>query len=433
VRRTTRLIPVLLSAALALAIPVPLAPTATAAKVVPQVSTPPFSIKPGLVFNDPTGSKAARLRIVTQVEKAIDHAPKGSTIRIANYLFDLKSPATKLILAQRRGVHVQLLIDDAPLSKQTKRVRAAFGTSTKHGSYVRRCKNGCMSSQPGVMHAKFYLFSQSGSSKWVSMVSSANLYTGNSGTSWNNQHTIVGDKVLYNSLSRYFSDMIKDKDRPNYYRTTTSGKYKLYFFPRAAKPGSKDIVLLDVLNHVKCTGVAKGYGTSARRTMVRVEQWGWTSARLDIAKRLWKLHNAGCNVQVINNKFKTSSVIMRTLLKRSAKHGKMPVYNAGIDTNGNGKRDKYMHHKVVAISGNLFGKSNSKVVFTGSANFSGKATLSNNELILRVTDNKTFDAYAANFAYIRHGWTKKVKVAPNLNLIADRKLEASLESNAAAE
>lgn len=424
-RRPIRLIPLLLSAVLALALPVP--GPATAAKVVPQVSTPTFKIKPGLTFNDPTGNKAARMRIVREVERAIDHAPKGSTIRIANYLFDLKSPAKKLILAHRRGVHIQMIIDDAPLSKQTKRVRKAIGTNKSKPSFVTRCKNSCMSSQPGVMHAKFYLFSQSGSSTWVSMISSANLYTGNSNTSWNNQHTIVGDKVIYASLTKYFNDMTKDKDRPNYFRTTTSGVHTLFFYPQVAGANSSKIVPLAALRAVKCKGAGKGYGDADGRTIVRVEQWGWSVKRLDIAQQLVKLKGQGCNVQVILNNFKTGTVIRRALLKNT-KYGKVKVYNAGIDTNHNGKHDKYMHHKAIMINGVWRGDTTSKLVYTGSANFTGLATLTNNEIIMRVMSNATYNAYAANFIYIRKDWTKRVRTAPNVNVLADRKLEAELES-----
>ncbi|WP_375432733.1 phospholipase D-like domain-containing protein [uncultured Friedmanniella sp.] len=413
---------------LALALPLSSAATpATAAKVVPQVSTPAFKIKPALTFNDPTGSKAARMRIVTEVIKAVDNAPKGSTIRVANYLFDLPDPAKRLIEAYRRGVHVQLLIDDSPMSRQTLRVRREIGTNKKKQSFVTRCTNGCMSSQPGVMHAKFYLFSQSGASTWVSMISSANLYTGNSSTSWNNQHTIVGDKVIYASLSRYFDDMVKDKDQPNYYRTTTSGNTTLFFYPQVAGANSNKIVPLAALRAVKCKGAAKGYGDADRRTIVRVEQWGWSVKRLDIAKQLVKLKGQGCNVQVILNNFKTGTSIRRELL-HNTKYGKVKVYNAGIDTNHNGKHDKYMHHKAIMINGVWRGDKSSKLVYTGSANFTGLATLTNNELIMRVISSATYNAYAANFIYIRKDWTKRVRTAPSLNVVADRKLEAELES-----
>ena len=424
-RPLTRLIPALVCA-LALIAPVQ-APAASAAEV-------PYTVKPGLTFNNPTTGTPGHRRILTVLEKAIDNAPPGSRIRMAQYLFDIDSTADKLIAAHKRGVVVQLLIDDHPMSVQTLRVRRALGTTkSATRSFVSRCKNSCMSSATSVMHAKFYLFSRSGRSTNVSMISSANPYTGNSAVSWNNMHVLVGDTRIYASLSKYFDDMLPDIDRPNYYRTTTSGMHKIYMFPRAARAGSSDVAMLDVLNNVRCTGLARGYGSNGR-TVVRIEQWGWSAARLDIARRVWALHNQGCKVQIIANKFNTGPRVFEVLLKRSTKYGQIPFYNAAIDTNGNGKRDKYMHHKVVMINGKWFGQS-TKVVYTGSANFSGTATLANNELILRVKDAKTYNAYYDNFNYIRNNWTKRVTKVPAIatsSPAAAAQVEKELEARMAA-
>ena len=65
-----------------------------------------------LVFNNPKGSKAQELRIITEINRSIDAAPRGSTIRMAQYLFDINSVADKLIRAHRRGVNVHVLIDE---------------------------------------------------------------------------------------------------------------------------------------------------------------------------------------------------------------------------------------------------------------------------------------------------------------------------------
>jgi hypothetical protein len=211
----------------------------------------------------------------------VDHAPKGSTIRMAQYLFDLDSSTDKLIAAHKRGVNVHLIIDDYPLSPQTLRIRKALGTNKKARSFVARCANSCMSSKPSVMHAKFFLFSQSGSSRNVSMISAANLYTGNTYVSWNNLHTLVGDTKMYASLSRYFDDMLPDRDQPNYYRTTTSGKNKLYFFPRLAVKGTADVPMLDVLNNVPAPAcrsptAARGAPSSGSSSGAGAPP-GWTS------------------------------------------------------------------------------------------------------------------------------------------------------------
>ncbi|SDT21529.1 Phosphatidylserine/phosphatidylglycerophosphate/cardiolipin synthase [Friedmanniella luteola] len=434
-RPRNRLIPALVGA-LALALVTPalslVAPSPTLPEAVAATDT--YKVAPGLTFNDPTGSLAKHRRIIDKVEDAIDHAPTGSRIRMAQYLFDLDSTADALVRAYARGVNVQLLIDDYPISPQTQRMRKTLGTNKKAKSYVARCVNSCMSSSTSVMHAKFFLFSQSGVSKTISMVSSANPYTGNSSVSWNNMHTMVGDAKLYASLDQYFTDMLADRDRPNYYRTTTSGKNKLYFFPRLAVKGTADVPMLDVLNHVHCTGMSKSYGSEGR-TVVRIEQWGWSAARLDIARRVWKLHDQGCKVSVIINGFNISPKVLQVLLKRSTRTGQMTVYDAGIDQNKNGKRDKYMHHKVLMVNGRWFSQSK-KVVYTGSANFTGTALLANNELIMRVIDNKTYDAYHSNFNYIRNNWVKRITKAPPVpattsSKVAATRVERSLESRLA--
>jgi hypothetical protein len=424
VRARRRLIPGLVGA-LALALVTPVLSLVAPAPSLPEAvaATDTYKVKPALIFNDPTGSLAKHRRIIDKVEDVIDHAPKGSRIRMAQYLFNLDSTADALVRAYARGVHVQLIIDDYPISAQTSRMRKVLGTNKKKSSYVARCVNSCMSSSTSVMHAKFFLFSQSGQTKTISMVSSANPYTGNSSVSWNNMHIIVGDKKIYASLDRYFTDMLPDIDRPNYYRTTTSGKHKLYFFPRKAVKGTADVPMLDVLNNVRCTGLKKGYGKDGR-TVVRIEQWGWSAARLDIARRVWKLHDQGCKVSVILNGFNVGPKVLQVLLKRSSRSGMMTVYNAGIDTNGNGVRDKYMHHKVLMVNGKWFNQSK-KVVYTGSANFTGTALLSNNEIIMRVLDDKTYDAYYKDFNYIRNNWTKRITKAPPVPVAKSSKAAAA--------
>jgi phosphatidylserine/phosphatidylglycerophosphate/cardiolipin synthase-like enzyme len=435
VRPRNRLIPALVGA-LALALVAPALALVSPAPSVPEAeaATDTYKVAPALVFNDPTGSLAKHRRIIDKVEDAIDHAPPGSRIRMAQYLFDLDSTADALVRAYARGVNVQLLIDDYPISPQTQRMRKTLGTNKKAKSYVARCVNSCMSSSTSVMHAKFFLFSQSGVTKTISMVSSANPYTGNSSVSWNNMHILVGDTKIYASLDRYFTDMLADRDQPNYYRTTTSGKHKLYFFPRLAVKGTADVPMLDVLNNVRCTGMSKAYGSEGR-TVVRIEQWGWSAARLDIARRTWKLHDSGCKVSVIINKFNISPKVLQVLLKPSARYGQMTVYDAGIDQNKNGKRDKYMHHKVLMVNGRWFSQSK-KVVYTGSANFTGTALLANNEIIMRVIDNPTYDAYYKNFNYIRNNWTKRITKAPPVPVATAKKsvaaqVERSLETRLA--
>jgi hypothetical protein len=361
------------------------------------------------VFNNPAGSRKKELRIITQLNKAIDATPAGGEIRMAQYLFDIGSVARKLVAAHRRGVSVQILIDDGEKNKHIRKVRRALGTNKKARSFVATCSHSCMSSGTSVIHAKFYLFSVAGKKRYVSMISSANPYTGNTFNSWNNNHTIVGDDTIYNSLTRYFTDMLADRNNLNYFRVTASGKYTMYLYPQAARR-PEDIVMLKVLNQTSCKTTAKGYGSEGR-TLVRVANWGWSAARLDIARRVWELHDSGCKVQVMINKGRITRSVLKVLLKPSKKHGQMPVYDAWHDKNNNNVAGLYVHDKTVTISGKMGGQ-HVKIAWTGSQNFTALGTLANNDIILRVVSPQVTEAYNEHFAYIRKRHTQRMYSVP---------------------
>ncbi len=149
---------------------------------------PTFVMSASLIFNNPKGTTTQKYAIITQVNKAIDNVAAGSTIWIAEYLHNIQSSTDKLIAAHKRGVNVKMIIDSAA-TPQITALKSELGTDRSKASFVIRCEHSCMSSDTSVMHAKFFLFSRTGSSRLVSMVSSANLYTGNTTGSWNNIHT----------------------------------------------------------------------------------------------------------------------------------------------------------------------------------------------------------------------------------------------------
>ena len=351
----------------------------------------------GVLFNDPTGSPADQLRITRHIERLIDGAPAGSTIRIAQYSFDIETTAKKLVAAHQRGVHLQMIVDQHgnKVTKQTATLIELLGSNRKKKSFLVRCGESCMSSQVSTMHAKYYLFSAVGSSKLVSLVGSANITHTNSARSWNEMQTIVGNATLYSSLTRYFTDMALDANDRNYYRTTASGPFRIYFFPRAEK---HRFLLLTALDRVSCSGAAAGYGKDGR-TVIQVTMYSWRMPRIDMAERLWELHDQGCEVQIILNLGRTDLAVRQALTRRSAEHGVMDLYDAWVDRNGNNVAERYMHQKGITLSGVWNGRTDVKVVYSGSQNFGPVSVSDNNELVLRRVDDATYDAYADNFRY----------------------------------
>jgi phosphatidylserine/phosphatidylglycerophosphate/cardiolipin synthase-like enzyme len=405
--------------------------------LAPPAAAAPWVPREGVIFNNPKGAQASEYRIILQIVRAVERAPRGSTISMAMYLFNQQSIAWRLYAAHRRGVNVQIIIDDGENSPQIRYLKSRLGTNKRARSFVFACRRSCMSNIAGsVVHSKFFAFSKTGGRNWVTMISSANPHTVNVEDSWNNLHTIVNRRPIYNAVRNYFVHMKADINRSNYYRAMSSGKYSLYFFPRAARAGVNTSNILDALNRVSCRGpISRGYG-SGGRTVIRVAMWGWTTARMDVAKKLWSLHNAGCKVDATINHGRISRGILSQLLKKSARYGQIRLFDAWRDKNRNDYAELYVHHKAFIINGRWNGRPNAKVVYTGSQNLTSTGIRVNDDMILRVMDAGTYNAYSSNFSYLQR-WAKRLtKMPPRIVLRssphADRRAAFSpLQVNAA--
>lgn len=391
------------------------------AYLVPAAEAAPYTPKQGVIFNNAAGNKTAERRAQTALDRAIDAVPgcfpakgctKRQTITMAMYLFSQKSTADRLIKAHRRGVDVHFLIDNGAWdASQVKRLRKALGTTKAKRSYVVKCNRGaCMSDYPyATIHVKFYLFSQSGTAKNVSIISSANPHRVNIYNSFNNSHTIVENArpVIYNRLMTYFNDMTRNRQNHAYGngKNTTSGPFTIYIYPQRT---SKNVQYLDVLNTVQCR-TAANMGSNGR-TVVRMNMWGFTNPRMDVAKKLWSLHNAGCKVDVTLNRGRASRTIMRQLLVKSKRYGQMVVEDAWRDTNRNDYGEQYTHHKSLIVNGKVQGK-NQRVVWTGSQNLTSNGSLYNDDMILRVVGTGYYFAYSKNFSYIQSK-SKRLRSTP---------------------
>ena len=402
--------------------------------LVPTAEAVPFTPKTGVTFNNAAGNKTAERRIQTRLDKTIVATPKGAMITMGMYLFSEKSTADRLIAAHKRGVNVRFLIDNGAWdTSQIKRLRKAFGTSTSGRSFVVKCNRGaCMSDYPyGTIHVKYYLFSQSGTAKNVSIISSANPHRVNIYNSFNNSHIIANNQVIYDRLMTYFNDMIKNKQDHKYGngKNTTSGPYTLYFYPQRTASGGEVIQYLDVLKTVRCK-TAKNMGSKGR-TVVRMSMWGFTNPRMDVAKQLWSLHNKGCKVDVTLNRGRASRTIMRQLLKKSKSHGQMVVEDAWKDKNRNDYAEQYTHHKAMIVNGYVEG-TNQRVVWTGSQNLTSNGSLYNDDMVLRVLGSTNYFAYSKNFSYIQKK-SKRLRSTPPPIILKSKRSDDGISLNSGGD
>ena len=134
------------------------------------------------------------------------------------------------------------------------------------------------------MHAKIYMFSTTGTSTLISMISSSNLSLGHT-YSWNNMYKMVGNSAVYDNLKSYYYQMArKFNNTDQYSNIAVSSSLRYYTFPRIVESLSDD-VHYTMLEKVRCTGAASGYGSHGKTTLY-YGMFKWTDARADVARKL---------------------------------------------------------------------------------------------------------------------------------------------------
>jgi phosphatidylserine/phosphatidylglycerophosphate/cardiolipin synthase-like enzyme len=358
--------------------------TATASAWAPE---------PGGHFNNPWGSKGSRARLVNIFIRAVNHAHKGSTIRIAAYSNDRKDIADALLRAHRRGVHVQMLLNDNWTSHQTRRIQRVLGKNVDKASFLRICYRSCRGKR-GNLHTKFYLFSSTGSTRYTTMMGSANLTTNGVAIQWNDMYTVNRNKPMYDAYSKMFNQMKRDKPVNHPYRRfTVRGAYMMNFFPRYKTTRKSDPVMKR-LNKVRCHG-ATGPTGIGNRTMIRISMYGWNGTRgRYLADKVAHLSRLGCDIRVIHSD--GGGYVVKKLRNNGVR-----VRTASYDRNKNGTVDMYTHEKYMIVSGKFGTGKPSWQVWTGSQNWSDIA-LNGDEVVMRIPRRGAFGDYKKNFDFI---WT----------------------------
>ncbi len=128
--------------------------------------------------------------------------------------------------------------------------------------------------------------------------------------------------------------------------------------------------VIRLLDKVKCTG-ARGDAGKNGKTVIRVSQAVFNGRPGSaIAGKLRRLKKDGCNIKLVYGVLNKNS---RSLLED------IPSRTILEDTNGDGFVDRYVHMKALTISGHYGRNRQAHVVYQGSANFSGMATLSDEQ------------------------------------------------------
>ena len=298
-----------------------------------------YAAPEGPFFNDPRGSAEAQLRIERQVLAAIRATPRRGTIRIAIYSFDRMPVARALAAANRRGVKVQLLLNDHQDTKAMRYLRQRLGSHRWKGSFIYACRSGCRSAHPDRnLHSKFYTFTSAGRSERVLMVGSA-------------------DQV----------------------------------FPRRST--RNDDPVLAMLGRVQCLN-------GDRRTRLDLSMHTMRGQRGNyLAAAIRRKHAEGCRVRV---SYGLIGWHTKQILGKQTSRGRVPLRSTGFDRDGDGEVEIYTHQKYLVIRGAYAGDPDASLTLTGSSNWASLGT-AQDEVFFTVRGAGVAEKYVRNFNHMWRG------------------------------
>ncbi|HET8561874.1 MAG TPA: phospholipase D-like domain-containing protein [Marmoricola sp.] len=359
---------------------------------------------PGAKFNVPR-NKVKQYRLENELVAAINHAHRGSYIRISVFSFDRKRVAYALVKAHRRGVHVQVLTNDHQFTRAQGILRRALGANRFKKSFSYRCTHGCRSYAEN-LHSKFFLFSHTGGAYNTVMTGSLNFTLNSVRNQYNDLWTSSGRKPLHAAFVRVFNQMRQDEPaHPLWYVQHPVRGITLAVTPYPNFSAKNDPVMT-MLDKVHCWGATGGTGGAGHRTIVRVNMHSWNAERgVWLAKKVRSLLAHGCHVQLM---YGMAGRAVRSVFTKKTRRGYLPVHTDGYDTNGDGVIDLYSHQKELLISGH-YGKDRShRLVLTGSSNWNNDG-LTGDEELFTINRHSAYKAYTRNFKWIWRDRSHRVR------------------------
>ena len=386
-----------------------------------------------VVFNDPTSSEPSRKYAVSnEFDRLVRGAAPGSTIKLSMYDITLEKEARLLVEAAKdpkRQVHVQVVTDGTSVIFPAKGghpskgnqaygiLKKGLGTDTRKASWLVTCPyeihgsgthktlttHACIGDRRkrAINHTKFAVFSRTGGKTDVTYVTSGNLTLGSGPYAWNNAVTLDGDVTTYKAYSGFHSDLAHRRKVPrndyfSYRRPKAGSLGRAYFFPEGGNDPTGDIdsrtdVVANFLNKVSCAGNRTTGTPGTHHTIVRAAVAWWS--RPNIARKLWALDNAGCDVEVAMTRDAFDAKVLGIMTNPyGARHGGVKVhYFPNLEHD-------YVHSKYLLVEGTYKNKPDTRVVWTGSHNFTGTALRTFDETTLQLFGGGRLEAaYAANF------------------------------------
>lgn len=364
-----------------------------------QPATANSAVVPGsnAVFNNPLSGDVDEMRkILDTVKGAVDDVRcsrkhKEDEIRVATFLLQSFSFVKKLIRKHKQGCSVRVVVDRKITHPSLKTLKRGLASRKKR----RYGNSSVVTAVDGAMHAKAFLFRNTGKDRYVTMVGSQNANAGANHNGWNDMTILTGRPDVYAAVRKYHVQLMRQTPANPDYQEWTAGNVTVRGFPLDSTRAGDDPVFRD-LQRVRCHG-ARGETGKNGRTVVRVNVF-YISGRngLRIARQLRDLGKKGCNVQIIVGA--PGTTVMK-ILRKAARARQLKLYDSR-QREVDGVYTLRSHSKYMIVSGHVGRDRSAEIVTTGSWNMS--ENVRNDDLQIVVSDDSFLtDKYFKGFALVR--------------------------------
>lgn len=324
----------------------------------------------------------------------INATPKSERIHLSIFLFKYPALVAALKDAHNRGVKLHLMIDmgreesveENPLTVVELR------NALKENSEVITVTSDA--SSIAINHNKFVLFSSVHTTKGIekNVVFQTSHNFNLSDTRKIQDAVTLSHTGLYQAFRTYWEDMkakaekgMKDFEYREYHDPATG--IEAHFLPKrkngVAYGGDTIVELFDEIEN-------------PATATVRVGMSDWTSTRMNIVQKLGELRAQGARVEVIV-KSSIAEDILLALRELEQQGAYLKVYNMTSSS----QTKVNIHSKFILIDGDLKGK-RTKLLLTGSHNFTQNALRNNNEVMIKFWDSPLYQKYETTFAQLKN-------------------------------
>jgi phosphatidylserine/phosphatidylglycerophosphate/cardiolipin synthase-like enzyme len=293
------------------------------------------------------------------------------------YSFSVSQVSEALIAADRRGVHVQVVVDGrhSHAFEATQALEAALGGDRHRASFVvltDRSARGTVSHS----HQKSWSFSQTGRSHHVVMVGATNLSVLGTTDQYSDMYTFVDRPDVWRAFSTIFRAQARDRPVPDPAVTDRLGRDTAYFFPGFSM---SDDPIADTIAALPADP----------STQVRIVMYAWHPPRGQrLVDLLLEKLKGGASVEIVRGPFVRQP--LDALIAAGAK------VHPGVFAGGD-----HVHDKLMIVEDSRDGHTE-HFVTTGSDNW-GNVSFVRDDVDVKIRlDRREYDAYVAFFDRLVH-------------------------------